>query len=157
MSPERSPHQQQAMSLKSAFRGFLLCFVPGIVGCSLEGYRYIVPEGYVGWVRIRFEGTNARPLPREGRFRIARFPSSGFLETSDSPLGGDAPSEWLYEDAVGRRSPAATQSGFGRGNAAIPGSTSSYCFIGTLEQYEQFGRPRLKPDYTPEVGPITIR
>src|SRR5215510_13885473 len=91
----------------------LLVFFLGLVGCSRDGYRYVVPEGYVGWVRIRFEVAGASSLPREGRFRLARFPPSGLLETSEEPLGGDSPAEWLSENGAGRRNRAVTQSSFG--------------------------------------------
>ena len=142
------------MGLKISLRGVLFFLLPGIVGCSMDAYRYILPEGYVGWVQIRFEIAGAAPLPREGRFRIARFPASGVVETSEGPLGGDSPREWLYENAAGQQRPAATQSSFGSGNSAIRGSTSFYTFIGTSEQNDRLGKPRLGPTYTPVVGPI---
>jgi hypothetical protein len=144
------------MSFTTKIRGLLICVASGVSGCLPDGYRYLVPEGYVGWVQIRFEIEGAPPLPREGRFRVARFPASGILETSEGPLGGDAPSSWSYEDSAGHRRPAPTGSAFSQGDAAIRGSTSSYSFIGTHEQNERIGK-KLDRANGPIVGPVVDR
>src|SRR6266550_392674 len=36
-------------------------------------YRFLIPEGYVGWVRVDFDVATAPPLPLEEGYRILKF------------------------------------------------------------------------------------
>ncbi len=55
-----------------------------------EHYRFLMPEGYVGWIRVDFEIPDAPPLPIEGGFYVVRFSETGRFQTSsrDIPQGG---------------------------------------------------------------------
>ncbi|MCA1623221.1 MAG: hypothetical protein LC768_15170 [Acidobacteria bacterium] len=44
--------------------------------------KFIIPQGYVGWVRISYEVPDASPLPIEDGNLMYRIPDTGFLETS---------------------------------------------------------------------------
>lgn len=45
-------------------------------------YRFLIPEGYVGWVRIDFNVKDAPPLPVEDGFYVVKIPDTGRLKTS---------------------------------------------------------------------------
>ena len=49
-------------------------------------YRFLIPEGYVGWIRVDFEVPDAPPLPVEGDFYILKFSNSGRLQTSSRDI-----------------------------------------------------------------------
>lgn len=65
--------------------------------------RYLIPEGFVGWVRIDYEVEGAPELPIEDGFRVYRIPSSGLLQTSSAVQSGWASDEYYYVDASGDR------------------------------------------------------
>lgn len=45
-------------------------------------YRFLIPEGYVGWVRVDFGIAGAPALPAEGDYYILKIPLNGRLQTS---------------------------------------------------------------------------
>jgi hypothetical protein len=50
--------------------------------------RFLIPSGYVGWVRIEYRVRNAPPLPREDKHLLVRLDRDGTLKTSsDLPEG----------------------------------------------------------------------
>src|SRR5436305_15270354 len=77
----------------------LLCAV-SIVNCRSElrrhPHRYLIPEGYVGWVKIEYEVSDAPPLPLDKGFYVCNIPPSGVLKTSSSVEEGWAKDEYLY-------------------------------------------------------------
>lgn len=79
--------------------------LPLLVGCFLFGpfildlflHRrppscFLVPSGYVGWVRIEYQVAKAPPLPREGKYLMVRMEKDGTLQTSSS-----LPEGWAYD------------------------------------------------------------
>ena len=44
--------------------------------------RFLIPEGYVGWVRIDFNVKDAPPFPVEDGFYVVKIPDTGRLRTS---------------------------------------------------------------------------
>ena len=44
--------------------------------------RYLLPEGYIGWVRIEYNIDRALPLPIEDAHCVLRIPEIGILATS---------------------------------------------------------------------------
>lgn len=65
--------------------------------------RYLIPEGFVGWVRIDYEVGDSPELPIEDGFRLYRIPPTGLLETSSASESGWASDEYYYVDASGER------------------------------------------------------
>lgn len=63
--------------------------------------RYLIPEGFVGWVRIDYEVEGTPELPIEDGFYIYRIPPTGHLETSSTQLSGWASDEYYYVDDSG--------------------------------------------------------
>jgi len=51
-------------------------------------YSFLIPEGYVGWIRVDFEVPDAPPLPVEGDFYILKFSDTGRLQTSSRDITG---------------------------------------------------------------------
>jgi hypothetical protein len=50
--------------------------------------RFLIPSGYVGWVRIDYRVPNAAPLVREEKYLLVRIDGNGTLKTSsDLPQG----------------------------------------------------------------------
>jgi hypothetical protein len=49
-------------------------------------YRFLIPEGYVGWVRIDFNVNNAPPLPVENGYYLVKVPPTGRLRTSSGEI-----------------------------------------------------------------------
>lgn len=45
-------------------------------------HRYLIPEGYVGWVRVDFNVKDAPALPTKGGYPTLKIPLSGRLQTS---------------------------------------------------------------------------
>jgi hypothetical protein len=65
--------------------------------------RFLIPEGYVGWVRIEFEVSGAPPLRIEGGDYLMKVPSSGLLKTSSSEEFGWAKDHYSYYSEKGTR------------------------------------------------------
>ena len=65
--------------------------------------RFLIPEGYVGWVRVEFQIKDAPPLPVEGGEYLFKFPPSGLLRTSSSEEYGWAKDHYFYYSEKGAR------------------------------------------------------
>jgi|GEM_PF-1084411 len=48
--------------------------------------RFLVPEGYTGWVRVEFEAKGAPRLPVDADQAVARIPAGGKLVTSSPEI-----------------------------------------------------------------------
>ena len=65
--------------------------------------RFVIPEGYTGWVRIEFEVQGAPPLPMEDTQYVLKIPSDGVLRTSSAEQYGWAKDHYYYYSAQGVR------------------------------------------------------
>jgi hypothetical protein len=54
--------------------------------------RFLIPSGYVGWVRVQYRVASAPPLPREGKYLLVRLEKIGTLQTSS-----DLPEGWAHD------------------------------------------------------------
>lgn len=59
-------------------------------------YRFLIPEGYVGWIRVDFDVPGAPPLPVEDGFYIFKFPESGRLQSSSGDVVESRRNEFRY-------------------------------------------------------------
>jgi uncharacterized protein DUF6843 len=59
-------------------------------------YRLLIPEGYVGWIRVDFEVPDAPPLPVEGGYYIFKFSDTGRIQTSSRDLLESWDEQFLY-------------------------------------------------------------
>src|ERR1041385_8868642 len=67
--------------------------------------RYLIPDGYVGWVRINYRIKEAPILPIEDGYYLFKFPESGIINTSSEGEEGFAPDEYYYYSEQARREP----------------------------------------------------
>ena len=65
--------------------------------------RYLIPEGYVGWINIYFEVKDAPAVTMEEKRNLFKIPSSGELKTSSSMEAGTASDDYYYYDESGHR------------------------------------------------------
>src|SRR5438105_4542533 len=65
--------------------------------------RYLMPDGYVGWVKIYFKVPNAPALPIEDGYYLFKFPASGVLQTSSAMEDGWAQDQYFYFSGESRR------------------------------------------------------
>ena len=104
--------------------------------------RFLIPEGYTGWVRIEFEVQGAPPLPTEGGEYILKIPPGGILQTSSAEQYGWAKDRYYYYSAQGVRPLPDSGSAaliWGKINAERSGGTGKRkyeeLFVGTAQQY----------------------
>jgi hypothetical protein len=104
--------------------------------------RFLIPEGYTGWIRIEFEVQGALPLPMEGGQYVLRIPSDGVLRTSSAEQYGWAEDHYYYYSAQGVRSlpdsgPAGLIWGKINGEEAGASGKRKYeeLFVGTEQQF----------------------
>ena len=71
-----------------------------------RSFRFLIPEGYSGWVRVEFEAAGAPPLPSEGGQTVLKIPATGVLRTSSPERYGWArDSYYFYSDGGSRPLP----------------------------------------------------
>ncbi len=68
-----------------------------LVGCRLPT-RYVIPEGYEGWVVVGYEFPGCKPMPRDGLWRVVELDGNGrFCTSSDFPTGWSRLREFCWE------------------------------------------------------------
>jgi hypothetical protein len=65
--------------------------------------RFLIPEGYTGWIRVEFGVQGAPPLPMEGGQYVFKIPSDGLLRTSSAEQYGWATDHYYFYSAQGVR------------------------------------------------------
>lgn len=131
-------------------------------------YRFLIPEGYVGLIRVDFDVAGAPPLPIEDGFYIFKFSESGRLQTSSSDVVESRRNEFLYYSPDGMYQlkvvgPIDTRmvhgqfSGPGSGHLPPVPNHYRYIFIGPTDVFERYqaGDKRWAPherDGYPKVG-----
>jgi len=119
---------------------------------SLPLSKFLIPEGYVGWLRVEYDVECFPPIPVEDGVRIFRFTDAKVLETS-SPMPGDAAErQYFYYAADGSERDLAAD--YRAGNGMIwqetPGSRGGKMsmfifFVGTQEQSKTRPLPGFLP------------
>ena len=131
-------------------------------------YRFLIPEGYVGWIRVDFNVPDAPQLPVEDGFYIFKFPETGRLQTSSGDVVESRRNEFLYYSAEGsyrlkvvgpieKRMVHGEFSGPGQGHIAPVPNHYRYIFIGPTDVFDRYqaSDQRLGPhesDGYPKVG-----
>lgn len=96
--------------LKKLYVVYLVVFFAISIGAIVIGsygindqksHIYVLPDGYTGWVEIRYDQENSPPLSREGKEYVHLIPRTGILNTSDSPTSGEM--KFYYLDEQGNR------------------------------------------------------
>jgi hypothetical protein len=137
-------------------------------------YRFLIPEGYVGWVRVDFEVPGAPPLPVEGGYYILKFSDTGRIQTSSRDIPESWRDQFLYYSTerpyllklkVGGPPESIMVhgqfSGPGAGHRYPVPNPYRYYFIGPTDVYDRVeaSDPRTahqEPDGYPKVGPRSV-
>ena len=129
-------------------------------------YRFLIPEGYVGWIRVDFDVSGAPPLPIGDGFYIFKFSESGRLQTSSGDVV-DLRNEFFYYSTEGKyrlrdtgpleqRLVQQEMSGPGPGHLAPVPNHYRYFFIGPTDVFQRYqaSDTRLLPHEVdgPKVG-----
>ena len=125
--------------------------------------RYLIPEGYVGWVRINYRIKEAPVIPIEDGLYLFKFPESGLINTSSEGEEGFASDEYYYY-STDRRQPIPSTTndsliwgGVAFGSKTLPGQEPTrYAefFVGTKKQFERLGLKCKDSDLNPIIGPL---
>jgi len=128
---------------------FLVLLFAWFVWASLRDTRrpdrYLIPDGYIGQVRIEYRVKGAPKLPIENGYFLLKVPDSGRLQTSSVMQDGWASDEYYYVSKKGRREIKFT--GWGEGgmiwaDSMEPHGANEKFFVGTEQQWRKAdGRP----------------
>jgi hypothetical protein len=126
--------------------------------------RYLIPEGYIGWIEIDYDPAKGVPPEREDKYMVFRIPANGRLITSARYEAGWASDEHFYYDAKGERK-RLTETLSGRGGMVWGGHDGwsggpkyEREFIGTEKQYwatandPMFWPPKIRRPSPPASG-----
>ena len=140
----------------------------------LHPYQYLIPRGYVGWIRVDFNVKAAPPLPVEGNYYVLRIPVTGHLQTSTPDAYGPLGDVYVYECGEERQRLVISQRheasckiwGNFEGPATLSDATPyrfRYFFVGPKEQYQKYEfsgenlqNLELEKDGYPRVGSKVI-
>lgn len=93
------PPENDAVSRRVGSRQLGAVCAASIAMAACGPYRgvrmYEVPEGYVGWVEIKYGDSRCAPLPVEDGHAIRRIPPSGILCTSTALRDGWGPNQYF--------------------------------------------------------------
>lgn len=109
--------------------------------------RYLIPDGYVGWVKIYFEVSDAPTLPIEDEHYLFVFPPTGIIKTSSKEEFGVSSYDDYYYFVGNKRQPL-KQTVWGAGGMIWGGHTGSDFqgfFVGTESQYRMYAAYQDKP------------
>jgi hypothetical protein len=112
--------------------------------------KFLVPEGYVGWVSVRYGEKDAPALEVSSGTRICRIPDVGLLRTSSPVEEGWAKDEYFYYSQDGSLH-GLKGTGWGKGGmiwggsneweqtpeGTTPNRIAQYFYVGTEEQYHR--------------------
>jgi len=99
MGCHQSMRAQRPIIIAAAFA---LCL--SAVSCGFRtGDVVLIPDGYVGWVRIYYQDSAARSLTKEGGRRLIRIKADGTTHTSSALESGYAIDAYFYVSPSGKR------------------------------------------------------
>jgi hypothetical protein len=128
--------------------GVIISLTSGARHAGRHPYRFLIPEGYVGWARVEFEVDNAPPLPMQASQYVVKFPPSGLLRSSSSEEYGQAHDHYFYYSDNGTRPLPDSTSDKGRmiwgkingEGSGIQGKKKyEEFFVGSEEQFKEQG------------------
>lgn len=122
----------------------------------LPMYRFLIPDGYVGWIQVDFNIKNADALPAEGDYLVFTIPPSGYLKTPAKYMCG-YPQDYYYYSDKSRRQLDTTKMirwrGFPSGNEPdFNKEIADYIFIGTEEEFERYKHSTYDFQDVPKYG-----
>ena len=123
-----------------------------------QPHKYLIPTGYVGWIRVNFNIKDAKPLQLEDGFLIFKIPHTGLLNTSSTSQIGWATDEYyLYDGDTLQKidDPRKYIWGAFTGKEAVSGEGPSfyeYFFVGDEKDYQKHAKSNNSR--LPNIGPI---
>ncbi len=117
-----------------------------------ERARYLIPQGYVGWIRMDYGVESAQPLPRdEDGGTVLKIPREGWLKSSSADYSSvnfnpSADAEFFY--VLGKKRQQLGKEMVHWDSQHTIGEANRLWFIGTQEQYKELG-------HTDHIGPLT--
>jgi hypothetical protein len=122
--------------------------------------RFLIRDGYTGWIRIEFEVPDAPPLPTENSQYVLRIPAEGLLRTSSTEQYGWANDQYFYYSAQGMSLLPDSGPGeliWGKVNGEHSGASGKTkyeeFFVGTFQQFKDQGRGPQKAAERGTVSP----
>jgi len=127
---------------------------------NLRPSRFLVPQGYVGWVLLDYNVKDAPAVRSDGDVKIFRFPTSGALATSSPGPERGADDQYFYYSADGALQEISTDYRNGKGmiwgkhEGTREGVLSQFgFFVGTEEQYQKYKTRMIHPGPVPSQQP----
>ncbi len=119
--------------------------------------RYLIPEGYRGWLCTTYLAESKFPLPIEDGFRLVKFDQSGVVQTSSEGLAGKLKDEFIVYSGTNRR-PLNIESEMGGGFTTAPVTTPDhFTFMFWVSPNAKTEQPPYSRDKPYECGPSTLR
>ncbi len=119
---------------------------------SLHPSRFLVPEGYVGWLLLEYNIKDAEPAPTVGDTKTFQFPRTGMLNTSSPGPERGAEDQYFYYFPDGSLREISQNYAAGKGmiwgqhEGSRNGVMSHFGFFaGTEEQYKRFQSQATHP------------
>jgi hypothetical protein len=140
------------------------CFATDCHQRHRRGSRYLIPKGYIGWIKVNYKVEGAQALPIEDNLYLFKVPFDGRINApSDIEYGSSHEEYYYYSDS---RREELHGTGWGHGgmlwgqfNGRAGGSkkesleTYQYFFVGSEEQFRKCGSEK-ENDGHPKVGPL---
>ncbi|WP_379358885.1 MULTISPECIES: DUF6843 domain-containing protein [unclassified Paenibacillus] len=114
-------------------------------------HKYLLPEGFTGWIQVTYEQPEHPPLKTEGKKLVYEVPPSGKIVTSSKNATG--PMELNYIDQEGKQKQFRTDIPLIHGLGTSSGESSTgelfpekvTFFVGTEQQWREAAdtRPSL--------------
>ena len=119
---------------------------------SLRSSRFLIPDGYTGWVRVEFEVQGAPPLPIDHGEYTIKLPAEGVLRTSSTEQYGWAHDRYYYYSGQNMRSlpdSGASAMIWGKLNGETTGASGKEkyeeFFVGTADQFKNQSKEKRSP------------
>lgn len=123
---------------------------------SVHPSKFLVPEGYVGWVLLEYNVKDAPAVPVENEVKVFIFPKVGSLNTSSPGPEEGAENEYFYyaEDGSMHEIPTDYRNGKGMVWGEYQGSKGGIMslvgfFVGSKEQYKKYQSQAGHPGQIP--------
>src|ERR1035438_392458 len=112
---------------------------------SLHRSRFLVPEGYVGWVLVEYDVKDSPSVSIENEEMVFKLPETGLLNTSSPGPEPGAENEYFYYAGSGAIQEITTDYKSGKGliwgeyQGSRGGVMSLFgFFVGTEDQYKKY-------------------
>jgi len=124
-----------------------LSLITSVRNSTRPSSRFLIPDGYTGWVRIGFEVNGASPLPMNHNEYLVQIPADGKLQTSSPEQYGWAQDKYYYYSAQRMRplqDSGPAQLIWGKINGEESGTSGQRkyeeFFVGTAQQFKDQGK-----------------